>query len=769
MHAPLLRSALRRGITTPYLLVAAFFLPQTALLAQSTWSLEPNRELSGNRALAYDSVRNVTVMVGGGNGHPFVYTREWDGNTWTRRATARSPRARRQATLTYQSGPNTMLLFGGYLSAGMPLDETWEYNGVDWTERRPAVVPPARLQPGLAWDPARNRTVMFGGYDGSGAFMNDTWEWDGNNWMQLQPAISPPQSLADSELCFDEVTQRILLVMTNPGNTNPTRETWSWDGVAWTQLGTDSLPNLNHASIGVVYDTVARQPLLLSETTNPNIMEVLRWDGQTWSGTSSATPSTNGIRSKPAFDIQRGVLVHYAAKRLTTWELSGNVWTNRETFTDLPQRSAFGTFDPQRQGVVFVDWPDFSGTMRLLEQSPTGGFRLVLQQSVNAPPQPNGIEEPLVFDEASGRLLLFTHDVLAAVQDEVQVWEFDGNQWSERVPLTTRPPARKSFALAHDGRRWVMFGGFRSAAGGWINDMWTWDGADWTQLTPGVLPPPRGRSTMVRDLLRDRLVLFGGQTNFVLGGQLNDTWEWDGTRWTQAQPTNAPSLRYLHCSAFDPERGRVMIHSGRNTQILGETWEWTGSDWVPLATGSTTPTARIGAAAFYDASVGAVRMFGGVATGTWVTGTRGGLWTLRTDDPGLADSFGTGCPGGQGVPELITTGNAAPWLGEPFALAATNLAPGTSATLLLGLSNTRWGTTPLPLDLTPFGGRGCTLLVEPAAVVPTVQGQITFTVPSAAALLNLQLYAQTILFDAAAPNPAGLALTPGLALTIGRR
>ena len=64
-------------------------------------------------------------------------------------------------------------------------------------------------------------------------------------------------------------------------------------------------------------------------------------------------------------------------------------------------------------------------------------------------------------------------------------------------------------------------------------------------------PPGRGYHAMAYDAVRQRVVLFGGSnTNTIL----NDTWEYDGTTWTQRTPATSPSARGAHAMAYDAAR-----------------------------------------------------------------------------------------------------------------------------------------------------------------------------------------------------------------------
>ena len=76
-------------------------------------------------------------------------------------------------------------------------------------------------------------------------------------------------------------------------------------------------------------------------------------------------------------------------------------------------------------------------------------------------------------------------------------------------------------------------------------------------------------------------MLHGGRTA-DLG---DDTWEWDGTRWTERKVAG-PGLRLHHHGAYDPRRGRLVIYGGlrpvdnKTVEPLTDTWEWDGKTWT---------------------------------------------------------------------------------------------------------------------------------------------------------------------------------------------
>lgn len=134
---------------------------------------------------------------------------------------------------------------------------------------------------------------------------------------------------------------------------------------------------------------------------------------------------------------------------------------------------------------------------------------------------------------------------------------------------------------------------------------------------------------MVYDSVRRKTVLFGGYN----AGALQDTWEWDGTRWTELFPANRPPALYVHVFAFDAARGRAVLFGGYNSGgYRAETWEWDGSNWFNR-TGGASPSARGSAAAAYDAVHERVVLFGGGVSATNFADTwewDGSTWRQRS-------------------------------------------------------------------------------------------------------------------------------------------
>ncbi|MCB9430942.1 MAG: fibronectin type III domain-containing protein [Ardenticatenaceae bacterium] len=166
--------------------------------------------------------------------------------------------------------------------------------------------------------------------------------------------------------------------------------------------------------------------------------------------------------------------------------------------------------------------------------------------------------------------------------------------WS-LVNQSIKPSARAGVALAVDTSTndLVLFGG--TCAGFACGDTWVYDGNSWQELNISG-PSPRENARMVYDSSRQRIVLFGGHV--WAGAHLNDTWEFDGSSWSQINTNNTPLGRSNQAMTYDPVRGKVIMFGGwRGTQtgndILSDTWEYDGTDWTQVSP-AHSPTANAG-------------------------------------------------------------------------------------------------------------------------------------------------------------------------------
>jgi hypothetical protein len=263
----------------------------------------------------------------------------------------------------------------------------------------------------------------------------------------------------------------------------------------------------------------------------------------------------------------------------------------------------------------------------------------------------------MAYDEARGKVVLFggrASNFYCATGVCDDTWEWDGaaGTWARKTPAGgEQPPPRAQHAmtwdpvrrrvLLHGGSDGIVFtdGGFHST---YRQDTWEWDGTTWTEVTPaGAKPSPRQSPGLAWDRERDRAVLFGGG-EYDGRDPVADTWEWDGgsRTWTERTPATSPEARQGHAMAFHPVRKTVLLFGGSTgSQYLGDTWEWNGATgaWTPLAAASG-PARRFSATMEWDGD--RLLLYGGALDGFVMSGQ-----TWAWDDPaGTWDRLGDTAP-----------------------------------------------------------------------------------------------------------------------------
>ncbi|MBI2945238.1 MAG: hypothetical protein HYY25_13675 [Candidatus Wallbacteria bacterium] len=750
-------------------------------------------------ALAFDPDRGVVVLFGGtGTGGPFNDTWEWDGTKWSlQQANTASPGtdqpSRRYAhALAFDGVRRRVILFGGYDSSGR-LNDTWEWNGVSWSLVQAFNPSPGPDQPtprnyhSLASDSAgRKRIVLFGGGDAGGSF-NDTWEWNGVFWKQVQannpsPGTNQPTQRYAQALAFDENRHEFVLFGGYAGGV-PLNDSWDWDGVRWFRWPPGTEPPAQRYGHGLAFDSVAGRVVLFgghgsgnssfNDTRtfapgNPagtavNLSVAPRFAGD--QGSFTVTPSglnaktlAAGVTEILTFTVQVGseaipgtrtvtaavsaqdltsgspaavtneastslnVVIPFAALTIggfvapakvsqgqtfsaaavvtNTGSATADITSTALTFSGSgltatpsisnPSAVAAGTSETfsysvsvgnaaspgphtatltvaakaRNSGVDASSSAALSGEVRVQAQAALSvlsiaassatlsrgqsGVKLEVALKNIAAAAPGrwkkllvGANQPLqrnlhalAYDSARQRVVLFGG--WAGGDNSNDTWEWDGTSWSQKQAHTYwfgvyQPAYRRGHALAYDSERQrvVLFGGYgRSGVGfGDLNDTAVWDGSIWSKLQldtgwPGPNQPTRRlQHALAYDSARQRVVLFGGGSSY--GSQFNDTWEWDGSAWSQKQAdtaapgTQQPSRRVQHALAYDGARRRVVLFGGASSGgYLNDTWEWDGTDWSQKQAntalpGVDQPTGRDGPALAYDDARRRVVLFGG--------------------------------------------------------------------------------------------------------------------------------------------------------------
>jgi len=128
------------------------------------------------------------------------------------------------------------------------------------------------------------------------------------------------------------------------------------------------------------------------------------------------------------------------------------------------------------------------------------------------------------------------------------------------------PPARTDFGMVFDPvvGAIVISGGLEGQ-----HDTWEWNGSMWTQMNPAHLPPAVGGFLqMAYDEHLERSILV--MDNYPNAPQ---TWMWDGADWTQLSPAQSPAPRTASGIVWDGVRNQVILFGGdAGNASLSDTW-----------------------------------------------------------------------------------------------------------------------------------------------------------------------------------------------------
>jgi hypothetical protein len=229
-----------------------------------------------------------------------------------------------------------------------------------------------------------------------------------------------------------------------------------------------------------------------------------------------------------------------------------------------------------------------------------------------------------VFDPVRGQLVMHIGSF------EQRTLTFDGETWTTvcgppddpNVPGVPHP-----LCATNDDRDGAMV--FDSGRGQpvWFDGqgLFAFDGVNWTELCTddcaAGAPPVRDEAQIAYDPVRARIVMFGGQvesgacsfdTQFGRPPPptvppppqpFGDTWEFDGTAWTEVTPTTSPPSRGSHVMGWDETRGRVVVSGGDDCNcyqdFAGGTfrpgwdedfWEYDGTTWVRVDQAPAVPS-----------------------------------------------------------------------------------------------------------------------------------------------------------------------------------
>jgi hypothetical protein len=304
-------------------------------------------------SMAYDSVRGVTVMFGGcpstncNSGPYFNDVWEWNGAYWTQGTPMGSPVARSGASMTYDSVRQVTLMFGGGINSNITdYNDLWSWNGTTWINLVPngsPTAPPVRNSAGLVFDSNRGVSVLFAGNIRGDSMLDDTWEWNGSAWRNATPSGlggggTNPTSRMQFAAAFDTVTNTMIIYggCGASGCSGLLGDMWSWNGAAWTSLTVTPPDPGPLAATYMAFDTATSQAILyLDNPSSPSTWALSSSvPGQMqWSNLSPPATPPYRFGAPVVYDSMRKVVVMFGGAGSTgplndVWEWNGTTWND---------------------------------------------------------------------------------------------------------------------------------------------------------------------------------------------------------------------------------------------------------------------------------------------------------------------------------------------------------------------------------------------------------------------------------------------------------
>ena len=296
-------------------------------------------------------------------------------------------------------------------------------------------------------------------------------------------------------------------------------------------------PRTDHA-VGY-YDSRLERVVLVGAVGDPRAGDadsVWSWSGRQWEVVSRTGPPGR-VNAGAAFDIRRGIAIVAGGSRKgadgAAWQIVGDSWASGpdgwRRIEDIAPRDHHALVEDDRGGVLmFGGIPgDRSGPW------PTDTWTLdgdVWRRAAVDGPAARG-RTAMAYDRKRRQVVLFGGVSAPSGSNQLQTffndtWIRHDGRW--RKVADGGPRGRYAHGMVFDDRAGVvlLFSGAAAHRDAPLGDMWQWDGERWSEIPlTGPTPGHRYQPVMVHDRARQRTVLYGGI------GAASDTWQWDGRGW----------------------------------------------------------------------------------------------------------------------------------------------------------------------------------------------------------------------------------------------
>lgn len=277
---------------------------------------------------------------------------------WTDRTDpGHKPAGRYGHGLAYDPVREKTVLFGGSINEPPPfLRDTWEWDGVAWHEVATGEGPDGRVYHDLAYSSVHGGAVLIGGvtsFEFSSA-KNDVWRWDDEGWTQLEPGGDELPIVAGHSIAFDSARQ--VMVLYGGFGLDELSHVWELADAGWKDRGDFAVSPGSVDMFSMAYDAAHQKTLVFGGSVpagwsddpfNPRSDAAYLWNGKGWNSIEPDRPSPrSGMAS--AYDQKRGRIVLFGGTPASdggqfsdeTWEYADGHFELREPLRRPPARES---------------------------------------------------------------------------------------------------------------------------------------------------------------------------------------------------------------------------------------------------------------------------------------------------------------------------------------------------------------------------------------------------------------------------------------------
>ena len=217
----------------------------------------------------------------------------------------------------------------------------------------------------MVYDSARRLTVLYGGAR-FGGITRDTWEWNGSAWTR-RTDVSGVTTLERHAMAYDSA-RGVTVLFGGWDGKEVFEHTFEYDGTLWRwrNTGTDPPARQWHA---MAFDSRRNVTVLFGGAGDRSYTDTWEWNGQAWSQVATTGPSNSGA-TQMVYDSARGVCVLFVGTFSETWEWDGVQWVQRQTPTAPSSRHSHAMaydshrgrtvlFGGRRDSVLFAETWEF--------------------------------------------------------------------------------------------------------------------------------------------------------------------------------------------------------------------------------------------------------------------------------------------------------------------------------------------------------------------------------------------------------------------------